>query len=122
MANSKQSKQPRTERAAGAAAGAPGPLVEAVAFLKAPRGRAFPAPEESRAAAQRALGQARTATGLEPDAAVVFDKLNSLSVRAPQRFVAALAEAADVAHVQANQLQGPVLIAPVKKKQIKLQL
>ena len=94
-------------------------LVEAVVFLRQPKGKGVPAPEVSRAQAARALQQARAASGLEPQATVVFDAMHSLSMRAAQPFIDALAHGAEVAQVVPNRSGSSPLIRPVKKSELK---
>jgi hypothetical protein len=89
-------------------------------LLKPPLGGGTPVAAESRAAAELVLAKVSEATGLSPDASSVFDGLHCFSVRAPKRFIDALALADGVAQVLPNQTPGSALIEPVDKSRVKL--
>ena len=95
-------------------------LAEAVVLLKAPVDGGTPVASESRAAAESVLAKVSEETGIIPDASSVFDALHSFSVRAPRRFIDALAHADGVAQVLPNWTPGSALIEPVEKSRVKM--
>ena len=95
-------------------------FVDAVVMLRSPADGTTPASAQSKALATSVLSKAAIETGLSPDQSTVFENLHSFSVRAPKRFVDALARSDDVAQVVPNTMPRSALIEPVKKTTVKL--
>lgn len=95
-------------------------LVDAVVMLRPHADNRLPTPSESKQIASSVLRHATQETGLEPASSTIFENMNSFCVRAASEFVDAIARSASVAEVVPNE-QAPLLIAPVKRRSVKIE-
>lgn len=91
--------------------------VDAVFFLKAPRGR-FLGREETRNIVRKIVGRAEAKASCKADAVSVFDSLQSFALRGPASVVKELAHAQEVDSARLNKTTQDLLIRPVSKRRV----
>lgn len=94
--------------------------IEAVFFLKAPKG-CFLDAKATRAAVKQVVSRAESKASRKVHAVSIFDNLQSFAVRAPASLVREVVNAKEVASGRLNRTSKDLLIRPVSKTRVTLQ-
>jgi hypothetical protein len=93
--------------------------VEAVFFLKSPKGRSLDR-EQTRQIVQKIVDRAESKTSRKADAISVFESLQSFALKGPAPVIKELANAKEVHSARVSRTSQDLLIRPVSKRRVTL--